>query len=137
MKKYFLLLLLPMFFSCDSDNFNNHNPYIENYTFSTDINLNLPLYNNLRFAGNSAYISNVGARGVWLFNSGSGYFAYDAACPNQPITQCSTLVVNAGFATCPCDDVVYSMYTGIADGVQYPMKQYRVQVSGDNIRVYN
>ncbi len=138
MKKYLLLIVLPLLLGCESDKFNNENPYVTNYSFSIDVNLNLPLYNNLRFAGNSAYISNAGALGVWVFNSGSGYYAFDAACPNQPISQCSRMIVSGGYATCACDDIKYSMYTGLGEGdVQYPMKQYRVQVNGDNLRVYN
>lgn len=138
MKNYLLLLLIPILFACDKENFNNENPYITNYSFSADVNMNLPLYNNLRFAGNSVYVSNIGALGVWVFNSGSGFFAYDAACPNQPIAQCSTMIVSAGYATCQCDEIQYSMYTGLGEGdVQYPMKQYRVQVNGDVLRIYN
>ena len=138
MKKHLLLIVLSLLLGCETDKFNNENPYVTNYSFSIDVNLNLPLYNNLRFAGNSAYISNAGALGVWVFNSGSGYYAFDAACPNQPISQCSRMIVSGGYATCACDNIKYSMYTGLGEGdVQYPMKQYRVQVNGDNLRVYN
>jgi hypothetical protein len=44
---------------------------------------------------------------------------------------------NGIFAICGCDDVEYSFYTGIGEGQQYPMKPYRIQVNGSNIRVYN
>lgn len=138
MKKLLLLSLITILFACDTEKFNNENPYVANYSFSMDVNMNLPLYNNLRFPGNSAYISNIGALGVWVFNSGSGFFAFDAACPNQPIAQCSTMIVSGGYATCQCDEIKYSMYTGLGEGdVQYPMKQYRVQVNGDMLRIYN
>ena len=137
MKKYILLLLLPFFWNCDSENFNNSNPYIPNYTFSLEINTDLPTYSNLQFASNGKYISGYGARGVIIFNTGSGYIAFDAACPNQAISSCSTMSVNGINAVCPCDSAAYSLFTGQSQGKQYPMKQYRVEVNGNLIRVYN
>jgi nitrite reductase/ring-hydroxylating ferredoxin subunit len=47
-------------------------------------------------------------------------------------------VVEGINAVCPCDDVRYSLFTGLAEAdVEYPMKPYRVQVTGNVIRVYN
>jgi hypothetical protein len=41
-------------------------------------------------------------------------------------------------AICPCDDASYSLFTGVAAGKQYPMKQYRVEkISETSLRVYN
>ena len=139
MKKYLFLFLLPLFFGCDKENFNNHNPYIENYGFSVDLNTNLPLYNNLKYAGNGVYVPGYGAAGLWVFYTGSGYNAFDAACPNQPITSCSVLTRNGGALTCQCDNVQYSLFTGLSQGVEmdFPLKQYRTEVNGDNIRVFN
>ncbi|RTY93978.1 hypothetical protein [Flavobacterium sp. GT3R68] len=137
MKKYILLLLLPFIFSCESENFNNHNPYIPNYGFSVDINTDLPTYNNLKFAGNGVYIGSYGARGIFVFNTGSGYTAFDAACPNQAISSCSTMSKNGINAVCSCDSASYSLYTGQSQGKQYPMKPYRVEANGNLIRVYN
>lgn len=132
-----MLLLLPLLMACEADKFNNHNPYIDNYSFSVDVNMNLPLYNNLKYAGNGVYVGGAGVRGVWVFFTGSGYNAFDAACPNQPITSCSTMNRNGGTLICACDNASYSLFTGLADGQQYPLKQYRVQVNGDVLRVYN
>jgi len=137
MKKYLLLLLLPLVFGCEGDGFNNNNPFIPNYAFSIDINTNLPAYNALKFPGNAVYVSGIGALGVYVFNTGSGYNAFEAACPNQEISGCSTMGIDGINAVCPCDSAEYSLYTGIAEGQQYRMKPYRVQVSGDNLRVYN
>ena len=39
-------------------------------------------------------------------------------------------------AVCSCDNVKYNLYTGIGNA-QYPMKQYRVEKTGDIVRVYN
>ena len=137
MKKYILLLLPFFLWNCNKDNYNNSNPYIPNYTFSVDINTDLPTYNSLKFASNGKYIANYGARGIIVFNTGSGYTAFDAACPNQAIGSCSTMSVNGITAVCSCDSASYSLFTGQSAGKQYPMKQYRVEINGDLIRVYN
>ncbi len=140
MKKYILLVLVAVFFSCDKENFNNKNPYLSNYAFTYNINMNLPQYNSLKFPSNAVYINagNTGVRGVFVFNTGSGYVAFDAACPNQALSSCSTMTLNGINAICPCDDVSYSLFSGQASGMEYPMKQYRVEQLDDfNLRVYN
>ncbi|MBB1192164.1 hypothetical protein DNC80_00565 [Flavobacterium sp. SOK18b] len=137
MKKIHLLFaLIPLFFSCSDSGVNNNNPFVPNYTFSMDLNMNLPSYSNLKFVSNAVYVPNIGARGVIVFNTGSGYNAFDAACPNQAISTCSTMTINGINAVCGCDNVTYSLFTGQSN-LQYPMKQYRVQVNGDVLRVYN
>lgn len=135
-KLLFLLLILPFFLCCSDNDFNNKNPYLPNYTVAIEINLNLPEYSNLKFVSNAVYIPNQGVRGVIVFNTGSGYNAFDAACPNQALSSCSTMTINGINAVCPCDNVSYSLFTG-QGGLQYPLKQYRVEVSGNLIRVYN
>ena len=140
MKKIiFVILILILNLSCSDNKTNNNNPNLPNYTFSVDINLSLPLYSTLTFAGNGYLISQQGAgiRGVFLFNTGSGYLAFEAACPNQALSACSTMTLNGISATCPCDDKKYSLYTGLSAGQQYPLKPYRTEVTGSNIRVFN
>lgn len=137
MKKYLIALSLTLLLGCDNEGFNNNNPYIPNLGFSVDLNTNLPTYNALKFPGNAVYVGEAGVLGVYVFNTGSGYNAFDAACPNHEITDCSTMVKSGINAVCQCDDAAYSFYTGIAEGEQYRMKPYRVRISGDNIQVYN
>jgi nitrite reductase/ring-hydroxylating ferredoxin subunit len=138
MKNYFAFLFIAFLtLACDSNNFNNRNPYIPNYNFSETINLNLPAYSQLRFASNAAFVPTAGALGVIIFNTGSGFRAYDAACPNQTLAPCSQMSISGINAICPCDDVSYSLFTGIAQGMEYPMKPYRVEQNGDVLRVYN
>jgi|SRR5690606_13805465 len=139
MKRYLLILLLPLFFSCDDDNFNNRNPYIPSVGFSKSFDMNLPLYSELQYPGNSYHYlgPDAGVRGVIIFNTGSGFRAYDGACPNQDLSSCSTLNTSGSVAVCPCDDVQYNLFTGLGPGVEYPLKQYRVSVSGTVITVYN
>ena len=101
--------------------------------------MNLPLYSPLKSPGNGVYISGngIGVRGIIVFNTGNDmYNAYDAACPNQELSDCSTMTVNGINALCACDQAEYNLFTG-QGGKTYPMKQYRVQVNGNNLRVYN
>lgn len=139
MKKYLILLvLLPLFFACSDSGFNNKNPYLPNYTFTIDINMNLPAYSNLQYASNAVYYASVGAKGIYIFNTGSGYNAFDAACPNQALSSCSTMTLKGINVVCPCDSTEYSLFTGLSQtGLQYPLKQYRVEVNGNVLRVYN
>lgn len=138
---YFLILFI-VFFSCDRDiQTDNNNPYLPNYSFEVILNMSFPQYSSLAFPSNAVYVNSAGAgiRGLIVFNAGSGNFlAYDAACPNQPLTDCSTMTINGINAKCPCDDAEYSLFTGLAAGKQYPMKSYRVQmIDATTIKVYN
>ncbi|WP_298307738.1 hypothetical protein [Flavobacterium sp.] len=139
MRKLLFLLVLTLIVSCDDNGFNNRNPYLPNYNFSFDINTNLPAYSNLQFASNyiKIYPSNGPSSGVIVFNTGSAYNAFDGGCPNQDLSSCSILTLSGINATCPCDDASYSLFTGQAAGKKYPLKQYRVEINGQNIRVYN
>ena len=140
MKKIWLLIVLScLTWSCSENDFNNNNPYLPNYSFSITIDLNLPAYNNLLYPSNGITYSGpgVGAKGtIIVFNTGSGYVAYDAACPNQSVNSCSVMTINGINAVCSCDKVEYSLYTGLGSK-EYPMKPYRVSVNGNMIRVYN
>lgn len=135
-KSLLLLLLLPLLMGCSDNGFNNNNPFLPNYSFTVELNMNLPAYSNLKFISNAIYYSSVGVRGIYVFNTGSGYTAFDAACPNQAISSCSTMTLKGINVLCPCDDTEYSLFTG-QGGKPYPLKQYRVEVNGNILRVYN
>lgn len=143
MKKLAILSVFTLLsISCSKDSaINNNNPYLPNYPVDLTINLNLPEYNNLRFVSNSVYINTgiAGIKGVFVFNAGSNnYVAFDAACPNQSLSNCSTMTINGIKAVCACDNAEYSFFTGQAQGKQYPMKQYRVQqINSTTLRVFN
>ncbi|HAH55801.1 MAG TPA: hypothetical protein DCM02_11125 [Flavobacterium sp.] len=150
MKKYFLLLMVfPILFGCSTNSPNNNNPYLPNYTVNLEINLNLPLYYDLKFMSNAVYIPNQGVRGIIVFNnSGTSFSAFDAACPNQALSACSTMTfkkldpndpskIDETNVVCACDNAEYSLFNGQSPGKQYPLKQYRVQVNGNILRVYN
>lgn len=124
---------------CSNNENENKNQYIPNYNFSVDLNLNLPLYSNLKTPSNGIYYANAGAKGIIVFNTGTGYNAFDAACPNQELSSCSTMTIKGINALCACDNKEYNLFTGQGTtAVTYPMKQYRIQIVSDTqIRIYN
>jgi nitrite reductase/ring-hydroxylating ferredoxin subunit len=139
MKKHILLLLVfPLLFGCTADKVNN-NPYLPNYSFSLNINLSLPTYADLNYTTGSYFYESQGLRGIIIFNTGTGYVAFDAACPNQALTSCSKMTLTKGDikVVCPCDNAEYSLFTGQSTGKQYAMKQYRVEQTGTMLRIYN
>lgn len=142
MKKCFAVIALAalVFFGCSKDDDNrNINPYLPNYNFSMDINMQLPLYAPLQFTGNAVFANQAGPiNDVIIMNTGSGFTAFEATCPNQPITQCSFMDIQGINAICPCDNAEYNLFTGLAVGQQYPLKAYRVTVvSPTFIRISN
>lgn len=141
MKKILILLILfPLLFACDAGNVNYNNPNIPNYPVNLSLNLSLPQYSSLQFPGNRILDFSQGARGIVVFNTGSGYNAFDLACPNQAFNLCTQpLSVPQGSidATCSCDNTVYSLYSGQAAGQQYPLKPYRVALVGSNLIISN
>jgi nitrite reductase/ring-hydroxylating ferredoxin subunit len=141
MKNHLILLaILPFFFGCSDSSFNNNNPYLPNYTFTIDINMNLPAYSNLQYPSNAVYYAGVGINGIYILNTGSGYNAFDATCPNQAPSSCGIMTLKGINIVCPCDKAEYSLFTGQVigqSGLQYPLKQYRVEVNGNVLRVYN
>lgn len=140
MKKIlFLVFAVVLATGCDKDGSNSDNPYLPNYAFNVEINRSLPLYSSLNFPGNAMKVNIAGAgiRGLLLINTGTGVLAFDGACPNQDLASCSTLTLNGIEATCPCDSAVYSLYTGQSAGKPYPLKQYRTEILGSVVRVYN
>jgi nitrite reductase/ring-hydroxylating ferredoxin subunit len=137
MKKFwFLIAFVSILFSCSDNGVSNKNPNIPNYSVNLSVDMNLPAYSNLKFVSNGVIIPNYGAKGIIIFNAGSGYNAFDAACPNQAITSCIAMTINGINAVCSCDKSEYSLFTGLG-GKEYPLKQYRVEVSGTVIHVYN
>lgn len=141
-KLLFFSTLFLLFINCSKDSVSNNNPYLPTYRFtSSNINLNLPTNSQLLYAGNAIEYNEVGvgiSGRVFIINTGSGYLAFDATCPNQAIASCSTMHLNGIKAVCPCDNVEYSLYSGQAQGQQYPMIQYRVQIVNDStIKIYN
>ena len=104
----FLLLIL----GCSKDPI-QRNPYLADIRFQRDLNLSLPLYNQLNFVGGSIFIPDIGIKGVIVFNlSGSTFLAWEATCPNHLPKSCSKLFISGVLAECSCENFQYSLATG-------------------------
>lgn len=137
MKKFWILIaFVSILFSCSDNGVSNKNPNIPSYPVNLTVDMNLPAYSNLKFVSNGVIVPNYGAKGIIIFNAGSGYNAFDAACPNQVVNSCIPMTIDGINAVCSCDKTEYSLFTGLG-GKEYPLKQYRVEVSGSVIHVYN
>ena len=139
--KKILALLCVLVFSCTPDGNTSSNPYLPNVNFAKDINTNLPAYNSLKFVSNPVLITEagVGVRGIVVMKVGEGvYNAFEASCPSHEPSSCSQMNINGINVKCPCENYEYSLYTGgSSNGGKYPLKNYRVEVMGEIIRVYN
>jgi nitrite reductase/ring-hydroxylating ferredoxin subunit len=140
MKQFFYFIFILSLFSCEKNNVVNNNQYIQNVSFSINIDTNLPTYNSLQFPSNPILITipGAGVKGIIVMKAGvSDYKAYEASCPNQYPSACSQLVISGINAKCDCDAKEYNLYTGVANNAQYPLKAYAVEILGTTLRVYN
>lgn len=140
MKRYFFLVFAIIILGCDKDSKVSDNPYLQNFSFSTVVNLNLPSNNQLLYVGSPVLITDAGAgiKGIFVMRVGAAndYRAYEASCPSHYPSECSLMSINGINAKCSCENFEYSLYTGLGNG-SYPLKQYRIEVLGSNLRVYN
>ncbi len=139
MKNFFLIIISLFILSCDKDKDSSGNPYLQNVSFTKEINTSLPSYNGLQFPSNPVLITDagVGIRGIIVMKVGTNdYRAYEASCPNHYPNDCSLMSLNGINAKCSCENYEYSLYTG-EGGQKYPLKAYRVEANGSVIRVYN
>nr|WP_299171660.1 hypothetical protein [uncultured Allomuricauda sp.] len=139
----FILLLFLM--ACSSDS-TNRNPFLQEVNFRFELNMNLPLYNNLNTIGNPVYVGNtgVGTRGIFVMRSSlDSFFAFEASCPNHAPNNCSTMMIDGQNVVCSCEDFTYSLFTGQQlnrpdDGNRYyDLLFYRATQSGNIITVFN
>jgi len=133
------LLLL----GCGKDKI-ERNPYLTSVRFNVNLNLNLPGFDNLRYAGGGQSIRQGGINGLLVFNlNGNDFLAWEATCPNHPIRDCSDLSITGVLAECSCEGFEYSLATGQLlnpkEGTKnpYPMLLYNVRRSGNNLNISN
>ena len=145
MRILFAFIFVVCLSACETDDNRRRNPNLLNINVNYEISLNLPQYNNLNFVGNAVYIPNQGNLGIIVVNSGSGFYAWDAADPNLPPSDCSRLVIDGLEAASSCNPPnTYSLIDGlpIADNdneeeLRYGMMSYRVTESGNILRIFN
>ncbi|MEM1337666.1 MAG: hypothetical protein AAF634_02135 [Bacteroidota bacterium] len=146
MKYVSCLIIILLLLSCENDD-TGRNPFLPDVNFRFDLNLNLPLYNDLNNIGNPIYVGNdgIGIRGVFVMRAGPGdqFVAWEANCPNQAPNACSTMVLEGQNVRCPCDDLEYNLFFGQLlnppdDGSRiFNLKPYRAVLTGDSVIISN
>ena len=138
-----ILFIFIFFNSCSNDDI-KRNPFLYEVSFNHTINLNLPEYDNLNFAGGSKFLPYGGINGLLIFNlNGNDIFAWEASCSNHKLEVCSKLSIEGLLANCSCDGFKYSLATGqflegdIEDSSQYPLLNYRSEKFGKTIIISN
>lgn len=141
MKAIIFSLGLIIFASCESDDALRRNPNLLDINVNYEVDLSLPQFNSLNFAGNSIYIPNQGNLGLIIVNSGSSFLAWDAADPNLIPSDCSRLVIDGFDAASSCSDPPnsYSLVTGqaLVEDLKYPLFAYRITETNGFLRVFN
>ncbi|MBR9855080.1 MAG: hypothetical protein GYB37_10975 [Algicola sp.] len=144
MKHFWAIVLLAVILSCSSDS-SNRNPYLQEVRFRFELNLNLPLYSNLKNIGNPVPVTNngVGTRGAFVMNTGTGFMAWEASCPNHTPNNCSTMTIDGQNVVCSCEGYTYSLFTGQLldrpdDGNRYyDLLFYNAAQSGNTVIISN
>ena len=141
MKSFLYIICFIFLIGCSGITENENCKFLLDITFNIPINLSLPQYDQLQFAGNSIYIENGGNRGIIVASTGVDFFAWDAADPNHLQSECSKLINSGLEATCDCDDKnTYSLVTGQALGsnvLPCSLRNYRVERRGDILYISN
>lgn len=129
--------------SCSKNNI-IRNPYVSDVPINYQVNLNLPQYDALRFVGGSAFIYQVGLKGVLLYNlNGQTFLAWEATCPNHIPRECSKLQLDVPLARCGCENFEYNLVNGqLLNGDEntntaYPLINYQVEVFNSFLTIRN
>lgn len=137
-----ILLVIVLIFSCDDGNV-NFNPYIPNINFDKTINLDLPLYDDVKFSSGSVELSGIGVCGIVIFNFSGDILAWEQCPPNHAVnSSCPKLNISGVQLSCDCTQNLYSLATGqllnnIDQNNKYPLVRYRTEKIGSSLRIYN
>ncbi|WP_298531213.1 hypothetical protein [uncultured Algibacter sp.] len=142
MRSFLILFSVLLVISCSSNS--NNDPecnFLLDIGVNFNINLSLPQYSQLNFAGNSIYIPNQGNAGVIIATTGADFYAWDAADPNLEQSACSVIDPDGLFGESSCDDGNrYDFITGRPqnnDGLRCSLKNYRIEKSGNILTIFN
>ena len=137
-----ILIVIVLIFSCEDGNV-NFNPYIPNINFDKTINLDLPLYDDVKFSSGSVELSGIGVCGIVIFNFNGDILAWEQCPPNHSVnSSCPKLNVSGVQLSCDCKQNLYSLATcqllnNIDQNNKYPLVRYRTEKIGSSLRIYN
>ena len=148
-KIFIFCSILALIFGCNKNN--QDRPLIPYTPINRQININDPLYSDLKIIGGHVYLHNDGARGVIVVHD---YFdniiALERNCPYNSSDECSRVTVEKNRATIRC-----GQYDGTGEWIaccnskfnleglllegpsQYSLLKYNVSRSGDILLITN
>lgn len=142
-KLYWPLGLLVLWMGCGKQDL-ERNPYLPELRFNVPINLNLPQYDNLRYAGGRLFLPQYGHKGILLLRLNSHtVMAWEASCPNHLPNDCSQTTFVGVLAECACEGYQYDLATGQlfnppeGETPIYPLVNYRTEERGGTLFISN
>lgn len=139
--KSIIIALLSIFLlgSCSTEDLFEESPHLPYAPVNILINLDDPMYSFLKGYQQAAFIDDgfSGVLGVIVYNSGSGFRAYEAACPNHRIKDCSTLQFDGNLLYCECENADFSMQSGNALQGRYHLREYSVTSYRNTLSIIN
>ncbi|TYA70085.1 hypothetical protein [Seonamhaeicola marinus] len=141
MKLFFCALCFVVLTACSSNSGEDENcKFLLNINVQETVNLSLPQFSQLQFAGNSVYIPNAGNGGIIVASTGFDFYAWDASDPNKTPSPCSILVPSGLNASSTCTDKnTYNLITGEPENpsLRCSLKFYRIEKNGNNLLIFN
>jgi len=138
----FFLFFLSFFISCEGDSDNNDdNPCLIDQNVNFRLNLDLPLYADLKFSGNDLLLRNSVnfIEGVYITRQGDIFTAIELAEPNNCLQTCSSYTLKDGFFTYSCDDITnkYDISGNKIDRKdgEFNMRRYNTSLSGNILTI--
>lgn len=137
---YFLFMSFGLFISCEDY---KPNDLLPNRDVNVTIDMSLPMYQNLLVPSGYAYTPispEFGLKGILIINrNGSGYIAYDRACPHYGVNDCTAMTYDGLYLNCPCDSSQFNPLTGgVSNTVEYQAREYHVEMlSATVLRISN
>lgn len=136
MKKIVFGLLPLLLLGCSGDDRPNNCNFLLDVLVNYNVNVNLPQFNQLQFAGSAIRVEGQGNNGLIIVAVNNGtLIAWDGSDPNHAPSSCSGLTLNNVIATCGCPDGnSYEVFNGQStlDSPQpCTLKPYRVNALGN------
>jgi hypothetical protein len=136
-RQFILVSILLVFFGCEPK---NNDSGVPDVAVNIEINLNDIDMLPLKQIGGYVYVAG-GVRGIIIYHeSVNGYRAFDRNCTFQPSDACAIVEMHSSgfYIEDPCCKSTFDL-SGFPTGgpAQYPLKEYRISLSGDFLFVFN
>jgi len=137
MKNFLFIVLFITLSSCGADE--EENSFLPNQVVNVQINMNL--YPELQIIGNSLELDqNIGGiKGLIIYNTGTGYVAFDRACPHIALQECAKMNIEGMYMVCGCDNKRFQIIDGAPEdgNIQHAARAYIATKTGNILYIRN